>query len=151
MASVWNVWNRTRVFRECCLVLLGGVWVELRCLLGACFLFGGAPPWFDRNDVKPGGLVCVWKWGCRFFFGRKLGWAGRGYILPMLCRAKIFFFRFCREYPQMDLGSLKVFGTEHIGHHLLVRWISEASTVGRISRHHNSRDHLEQWSKLPAV
>lgn len=41
------------------------------------------------------------------FFGRKLGWTGRGYILPMLCKAKtFFFFRFCREYPQMDLGEL---------------------------------------------
>ena len=49
----------------------------------------------------------------------------------------------------MDLGELWfVFGTENIGHNLLVRWISEASTVGRISRHHNSRDHLKQWSKL---
>ena len=42
------------------------------------------------------------------FFCRKLGWTGRGYILPMLCRAKDFFFlfRFCREYPQMDFGEL---------------------------------------------
>ena len=73
--------------------VFGGVWVELRCFL--------------VRDVKCGGLVCVWKWGFFAFLFVK-SWVGLEEAIYCLCcvRQRVFFFRFCREYPQIYFGEL---------------------------------------------